>query len=115
MRGFERVNGEIPPILISRELDTDGAPMGYKRASGPELLRNLGHRVAYKDLPKRFRYTDAKDILGKGHSTTANFLTACESAGLIRKIAGGGYEKLTVETLAGEQVRLVEPAGFKAA
>jgi hypothetical protein len=90
--------------------------MGYKRASGPELLRNLGYREAYKQLPKRFRYTDAKGVLGKGDSTAANFLTACESAGLIRKLGGGGYEKLTVETLAGEQVRLVEPAGvFKAA
>jgi hypothetical protein len=112
MRGFERVNGEIPPILISRQLDVEGVPIGYKRASGPELLKNLGHREAYRHLPRWFRFTDAKRILDKGDSATANFLTACESAGLIRKVGAGGYEKLAVETLAGEQVVLVGPAGF---
>jgi hypothetical protein len=39
-----------------------------------------------------FRFKDAKVAYGKGDSATANFLKACESARIIRKV-GEGYEK----------------------
>jgi hypothetical protein len=106
IRGFERVNGEIPPMFVKRVLGEDGKPMGYERARGVSLLSNAGHAAAYERLPQHFRYSDAKRAYGKGDSATSNFIRACESAGILRKI-GGGYEKISADTL---EHHVVSPA-----
>jgi hypothetical protein len=94
VRGFERLNGEIPPMLVARVLDEAGQPLGYKRASGSDLLKSQAQREAYAKLPEKFRFSDAKQILGKkGASSVKNFLSACEGVMLVKRVAGA-YEKL---------------------
>jgi hypothetical protein len=46
-------------------------------------------------LATAFRHKDVKQVLGKSPSSTGNFLTVLEKAGLIRKLANvEGYEKV---------------------
>ena len=102
IRGFERVKGEIPQMLVRRVLGEDGRPVGYSLVGGISLLANAEHAAAYQRLPAHFRFKDAKVAYGKGDSATANFLRACESAGIVRKV-GDGYEKITDEASTEEQ------------
>jgi AAA domain len=103
IRGFERVNGEIPAMLVRRVLGEDGRPVGYALTGGVSLLTNPGHAAAYRHLPERFRFKDAKLAYGKSDSATANFLKACESVGIVRKV-GDGYEKVSDEDGPEEQI-----------
>jgi hypothetical protein len=105
IRGFERVNGEIPPMFVRRALGEDGRPVGYAPAAGVSLLTNPDHAAAYQRLPAHFRFKDAKLAYGKSDSATANFLKACESAGIVRR-AGGGYEKVKVKEEAGSEEQI---------
>jgi hypothetical protein len=103
IRGFERVNGEIPTMFVRRVLGADGRPVGYARAGGVSLLTNPGHAGAYQRLPPRFRFTEAKRIYGKLDSATANFLRACESAGILKKV-GEWYEKVSDDDSPEKQI-----------
>ena len=79
IRGFERVNGEIPPMFVRRALGEDGRPVGYAPAAGVSLLTNPDHAAAYQRLPTHFRFKDAKLAYGKSDSATANFLKAAKA------------------------------------
>jgi hypothetical protein len=110
VRGFERLNGEIPAIHIHRVRDENGKAKGYERASGVNLLRNPEHRLAYETLPLEFRFTDAKRICGKGDSSTKLFLHACEAANILKKFPSGGYRKVQVGSGKAEPLPQFEAA-----
>jgi AAA domain len=93
LRGFERVNGEIPVIRVNRVYGDDGKPRGYESAGGADLLPNSSHRAAFEKLPLEFQFKDAQEIYGKGPSATDHFLKACIAAGIVAKVATGGYRK----------------------
>lgn len=94
VKGFERVNGEIPIIRLCRVRDQDGEPIGYKLLAGAEQLDNPEQRAAYADLPGAFAFGQAKAVYGKGDQATSDFLNKCVSGGILHKPRRGCYEKL---------------------
>jgi len=97
IRGFERVTGEIPLILVSRVLDEQSeSPVGYRLVTGADAVTNPEHRRLWDVLPPEFRFKDAKEAYGKGDQATLNALNKLMSAGILRKREDGRYEK-TVE------------------
>jgi AAA domain len=95
VRGFERVQGEIPAIRVTRVVDEDGEAVGYNRLTGAQLLSNEDQRTAFEQLPQRFQFRDAVRIYGRDDQPTRDFLIKCISAGILRQPAKRGpYEKL---------------------
>ena len=92
-------------MMIKRVFGEDGKPVGYEAAAGVSLLGNANHAAAYAELPSRFRFKDAKKAYGKGDSATVNFLQSCESAGILRNLGRGEYEK-TAEIVSGDDLIL---------
>ena len=93
-RGFERVRGEIPITRIVRVSDDDGEPCGYQQLTGAELLGNSHQKAAFDALHEEFRFKDALATYEKGSQATTDFLNKCISAGILRKVAKGRYEKV---------------------
>jgi len=89
IKGFERVNGPIPIIRITRVRDESGDPIGYKLLAGADQLTNLAHRAAYEQLPDEFNFTTAKQVYGKSDQPTIDFLNKCRSAGILQKLRKG--------------------------
>lgn len=76
--------GAIPPIHVERLFDDDGTPLGYRPLSGFDHLP-ARYRQAYGQLGTEFRYKEAKLALGgTSDATTADFLTTCQTIGLVR-------------------------------
>ena len=99
VRGFERVNGDIPIIRICRVRDADGEPIGYRLLAGADQLTNPAHSAAYHTLPHAFSFSEAKAVYNKGDQATTDFLKKCISAGILRKAKKGWYENVAA-TLA---------------
>jgi hypothetical protein len=95
LRGFGRVVGEIPTMYLARLSDEEGVARGYDRITGPDLLLNQDHAEAFRKLPDKFRFKEAKHALAKGDQATTDFLKKSQSIGIIRPAKGGkGYEKV---------------------
>ena len=94
VKGFERVNGDIPIIRLCRVRDYDGEPIGYKLLAGADQLDNPEQRAAYRDLPQGFAFNQAKAVYAKGDQATTDFLNKCVSAGILDKVRRGWYEKV---------------------
>ena|SRR5437867_3893874 len=94
VKGFERVNGDIPIIRVCRVRDENGEAIGYKLLAGADQLTNASHRAAYYTLPKAFSFGQAKAVYEKGDQATTDFLKKCISAGILRKDRKGWYEKV---------------------
>jgi AAA domain-containing protein len=91
LRGFARITGEIPRILLERVYDDDHIPLGYREMRGAELLPEE-QRKKYDELPDRFRHKVAKQVYGKGDQATTGWLQKCIGYGLL-KHQGIYYEK----------------------
>ena len=94
VKGFERVNGDIPIIRVCRVRDRDGEPIGYRLVAGADLLDNSEQRAAYSSLPNEFAFGQAQTAYGKGPQATTDFLNKCISAGILHKAKRGCYEKI---------------------
>jgi hypothetical protein len=58
VRGFGRVAGEFPPILLARETDEEGNPVGYRALEGLDQL-SADQLAAFKKLGSTFRFKEA--------------------------------------------------------
>jgi AAA domain len=93
MRGYGRIRGEIGPFYLTREVDEDGDPVGYRRLVGAELLFNDDQQSALGKLARQFTFKEAKQAYGRGDQATSNFLNRSINFQVLRKVARGVYEK----------------------
>jgi len=93
LRGFGRVRGEIGPLYLAREFDVDQRPLGYRPLVGRELLCNKEQENAYRRLPAKFSFGEAKRAYGKSDQPTRNWLVRLENLKLVRHVSRGVYEK----------------------
>jgi hypothetical protein len=94
LKGFERVNGEIPIIRLCRVRNQGGEPVGYRLVAGADLLDNPEQRAAYEALPPEFSFGEAKVVYRREDQPTADFLKKCDRAGILRKVDKGRYQKI---------------------
>lgn len=94
MRGFSRVEGEIPLQRLLRVLDEDGEPQGFRHLCGVDLLHPSDQQDAFGRLPAWFRFREALVAYGKGDQATSDFLKKCMGVGILRKVERGVYEKI---------------------
>ena len=94
---------EIPIITVCRAFDRDGEPVGYRLLAGAEHLLNAAYRSAYEQLPQQFTFAQAKQVYGRTDQPTDDFLKKCASAGILRKVKKGLYEKITSPIGVNEQ------------
>jgi hypothetical protein len=87
-----RGSGPFVPLDLIRATDEDGAPVGYRLATGVDLL-NADDRGVYEGLPDHFRHKDVQARMG-GHSgsNVSRFLRKCESLQIV-KAEGKEYTK----------------------
>ncbi len=95
LRGFGRVRGEIGPLYLARDFDEEQRPLGYRCLVGPELLFNTEQEGAYKSLPLKFTFSEAKRAYSKSDQPTRNWLVRMENLKLVRRVGRGMYEKLS--------------------
>ncbi len=92
--GFLRVRGEIPPLMLSRDQDGRGEPLGYSLLTREDLLPKF-QRKKYKLLPKEFTFKQGKNIYAKGDQATHDFLQKCMTLGILRQEKRRGvYRKI---------------------
>lgn len=87
-----RVTDEFDWTLI-REYDSMGNPAGYRMENG---IDSIGHaaKTEFLRLPHEFRFTEARDLLGKKGGSLAKFIEKCVRAGILERLTGdGGYRK----------------------
>ena len=96
-RGHVRVHGEVGPLYVARVFD-DGQPIGYRRASGVELLCNADQQTAFAKLPAQFSFKLAKEIYGRRDQATCDFLEKCCRLGIAQKKNKGLYVKVKLIT-----------------
>jgi hypothetical protein len=94
MKWSRRVHGDSPLVLLERVFREDGEPAGYRHLTGVALL-NDERRAAFDKLQNAFRFKDAKAALDRSDAPTDNFLKECKHLGLIEKLPGGGYRKIS--------------------
>jgi hypothetical protein len=94
VRNYARVTGEIPTTHLVREMDADGEPFGYRKATGIDLLGNLDQQNAYQQLKNQFSFKEAKHAYGKGDQATCDFLKKCMGIGILRRHSKGVYGKV---------------------
>lgn len=95
LAGFGRLRGNIEPMYVGRVLGEDGKPMGYEQLRGASLLFNSDRETAYQNLTDPFTFTQAKQTLSRGAQATTDFLSKCQSVGILRK-EGRLYWKVKV-------------------
>jgi len=98
--GLRRVTGEIPSIAVERVYE-DSEPVGYRRLTGVQMLKNDNYQRVFESLPDQFRSKDAEAAFPNSGSSAQAFLGACHSAGIIEKIATGRYRKTAAKTIGG--------------
>jgi hypothetical protein len=91
MRWVERSRGQSAPLYLSRVLDGEGEPLGYRAMTGPDLLFNEAMKFAWEMLPRdrEFSFTEAKQFYGHAGPATKNWLEKCKQVGCIRQVAKG--------------------------
>ena len=102
LRGFGRVRGEIGPLYLARSVDENGDPRGYRLLTGPELLMNAEQEEAFRLLPPRFSFAEAKGVYKKSDQPTRNWLLRCIGLGIVLQSRRGSYEKVQSGGAAGE-------------
>jgi AAA domain len=127
VRGFGRVDGEFPPILLARDTNAEGKAVGYRTLGGLDQL-NPDQLAAFRKLPTTFKFRDAETVYGRKANPTNQFLRKLVNIGLVVhdkpkelyvKVSdgGGGDDGLLLEMSQSEtvQVRPLKPTGFIAA
>jgi hypothetical protein len=94
LRGFRRIEGEIPTMYVARVIGADGEPLGYGRMSSVALLNNADQIGAFERLPSEFSFKTAKQVYGKADSPTREFLKKAIGQGLLRQPGRGCYAKI---------------------
>lgn len=102
LRGFGRLRGEIGPMYLARVIDETGEPLGYRLLTGPELLMNNEQEEAFRLLPARFCFAEAKRLYKRSDQPTRNWLLRCIGLGLVRQPGRGSYEKAQPDGAGGE-------------
>lgn len=102
VRGYGRVRGEIGPLYLARVMDETGEPLGYRVLTGPELLMNTEQEEAFRLVPVRFSFSDAKRIYGRSDQPTRNWLLRCIALGIVRQLGRGSYERVQACGASGE-------------
>lgn len=97
MRWVERSRGQSAPLYLSRELDEQGEPLGYRAMTGPDLLFNEAMKQAWELLPRdrEFTFTEAKQFYGHAAPATKNWLEKCKQVGCVRQVAKGAPYRVT--------------------
>lgn len=95
LAGFGRLRGNIEPMYLGRILGEDDKPMGYEQLRGASLLFNSDRQSAFESLPEMFTFKQAKQTYGRGSQATSDFLSKCQSVGILRK-EGRQYKKVHV-------------------
>jgi archaellum biogenesis ATPase FlaH len=90
--GLRRVAGEIPSIAVERVYQ-DSEPVGYRRLSGVQMLKNDHYQRVFESLPDEFRSKDVEERFPTSGSSAQAFLKACDSANITEKIGTGRYRK----------------------
>jgi hypothetical protein len=81
--GYARVRGSFPLLRLTRDLDAEGDPRGYRRLSGINLLKPEWQAI-YPQLPDvDFRFKEVKPHFHDSADATTNFLKACIAADLL--------------------------------
>jgi hypothetical protein len=121
VRGFGRVEGEFSPILLARDTDLEGRPVGYRALEGLDQL-NEHQLQAFRKLPSTFKFKDAERIYGRQANGTNRFLKKLIQIGLVKhdkprelysKVLEAGVDNgLLVEI---QRAEIVGPPDFKAA
>ena len=85
--GFLRVYGALGPYKISRELDEEGDPMGYRMCTPVEQLPQQD-QVTYEQIPAEteFTFKFLVDQLKKGKSASSRFIRRAMRLKLIRLV-----------------------------
>ena len=83
VRGFGRVEGEFPMMLLARETGGDGKPVGYRLLDAEDRLSEEQLQTL-KKLPSQFKYTEARAIYGKSDNPTTQFLKKLQALDLVR-------------------------------
>ena len=97
MAGFVRSRGWIESHHLRRVLGDNGDPLDYRLLKGAAHL-NEKDQGALAKLPKRFRFRDARRVLGgTSDSNTTRFISLCTLHGLISQTSEG-YEKKPAAT-----------------
>jgi hypothetical protein len=96
LRGFRRVEGEIPEIIFKRKLDANGkTPLAYEQVTGAGLLFNREQEEAFEKLPDEFAFKDAMHAYGKTDQPTKNWLEKCIDLGILQQpVVRGAYMKI---------------------
>lgn len=94
LRWQERGKDETGPLYVERVYDEHGEPFGYRLIIGPQLLGNPEQEAAFKQLPQKFTFRDAKAAYRKSDNPTKRWLDKCEATGQARRVSRGLYEKL---------------------
>lgn len=93
LRGFMRIEGEIPLVYVARVFDQQGEAVGYRQVTGPRLLFNSDQESSFNKLPANFRFKNAQLVYGRGPQATSDFLKKCVALQILHKI-NDGYEKI---------------------
>ena len=94
IQGFERLHGEIAPLLLGKDRDSEGKAVGYSILSGAKLLAGEDDQAAYEKLGDEFSTKEAMVAYGKKDEATQGFLRRCEKAGILRKRDRGSWQKM---------------------
>ncbi|HXN52166.1 MAG TPA: AAA family ATPase [Candidatus Acidoferrum sp.] len=94
MKYFVKIRGESAPIYLERVSDDDGEPVGYRSIVGVHLLGDEHQEAAFRDLPPKFSFKEAKRIYGRADDPTRKWLLKCIAANLVRQVDRGVYERL---------------------
>jgi len=94
LAGILRGKGRIAPIYLTRDYDSDGDVLGYRRLLSLDRLKDE-HRATLNKLPEVFGFADAKrELPTKGASAAMTFLNeVMEKAGVVRLEGKKGYRK----------------------
>ena len=91
LRWYRKSRGESGPLYLERVCDESGEPFGYRPQTDVRLLGNADQEAAFRKLPERFEFKDAKQIYGRADDPTRKWLQKCISLGLVKQIRRGQY------------------------
>lgn len=94
LRGFSRLSGDLPLLVLSRDFDGKGEARGYSLLTGAKRLP-AKQLEKFRQLPHTFKFKQAKLIYGKGDQPTVDFLRKCIAFDILKQDRRRGeYQKL---------------------
>jgi KaiC/GvpD/RAD55 family RecA-like ATPase len=93
LRWYLKSKGEAGPLYLERVCDEDGEPFGYRALTDLRLMANPDQEAAFRKLPVKFAFDEAKKVFGRTDDPTNKWLRKCASLGLVKKVGRGRYER----------------------